>query len=259
MSSSIKPVLGNQLELGHPLATGLVGLWLMNEGSGNKVFDLSGNGNTGTFGAGAASPSWTSGDNGHALNFDGGDNVAVGNRPSLANLNEMTVICSMAHTAGSNDGIVSDWPGATQRWLLWISTVATKIGFIVREGGANKEARLTNDYNDGLYHQYAGVFNGTNVSIDVDGGKEIVVGDAVTAMDVETSSVRIGIYATEHMTGQIQYVYIYNRALSASEIALLYREPFIMFERDPIELWVGSVGVVSGTILPQITSAYMRI
>jgi len=35
---------------------------------------------------------------------------------------------------------------------------------------------------------------------------------------------------------------IYNRILSASEIAQLYREPFCMFDRDPIELWTGAMG-----------------
>ena len=37
--------------------------------------------------------------------------------------------------------------------------------------------------------------------------------------------------------GLIDNVVYWNRALTASEIALLYREPFCMFEQDPIELW----------------------
>ena len=40
--------------------------------SGSTIYDLSGNGNNGTFGASAASPTF-SGDNGGVLNFDGGD------------------------------------------------------------------------------------------------------------------------------------------------------------------------------------------
>jgi len=44
----LKPVRGIRLNKSHPLARGLVGYWLLNEGSGNKVFDLSGNGKTGT-------------------------------------------------------------------------------------------------------------------------------------------------------------------------------------------------------------------
>ncbi|KKK92766.1 hypothetical protein LCGC14_2699630, partial [marine sediment metagenome] len=56
-----KPILGRQVNWAHPLSNGLKFLMLGNEGSGSKVFDLSGNGNTGTFGAGAASPIWVPG------------------------------------------------------------------------------------------------------------------------------------------------------------------------------------------------------
>jgi hypothetical protein len=60
---------------------------------------------------------------------------------------------------------------------------------------------------------------------------------------------RIGCYNvnsggnTEFMAGHVDVPTIYNRALSASEIIQLYREPVIMFERDPIELWVGSTSI----------------
>ena len=42
-----KPYRGIQLNRQHPLARGLVGCWLVNEGTGDKVFDYSGNGNNG--------------------------------------------------------------------------------------------------------------------------------------------------------------------------------------------------------------------
>ena len=44
----LKPRLFRKPNKGHRLSRGLVGYWLLNESSGNKVFDLSGNGNTGT-------------------------------------------------------------------------------------------------------------------------------------------------------------------------------------------------------------------
>ena len=51
-----KPMYGVLLNTRHPLARGLVGCWLFNEGGGNTVFDLSDNFKHGTFGAEA--PSW---------------------------------------------------------------------------------------------------------------------------------------------------------------------------------------------------------
>ena len=68
----IKPIRGSTLKRTHPLARGLVGGWLMNENGGNRVNDLSGNNNFGTFGAGAAQPSWSIGKFGPAVTVTGG-------------------------------------------------------------------------------------------------------------------------------------------------------------------------------------------
>ena len=46
--SGAKPILGEPIDFSHPLARGLVACWLLNEGGGSKVYDLSGNGHTGT-------------------------------------------------------------------------------------------------------------------------------------------------------------------------------------------------------------------
>jgi hypothetical protein len=39
--SNIKPSLGSTINTNHPLAQGLVGCWLFNEQTGNKIYDLS--------------------------------------------------------------------------------------------------------------------------------------------------------------------------------------------------------------------------
>ena len=43
----------------------------------------------------------------------------------------------------------------------------------------------------------------------------------------------------------------WDDALNASEIAELYLRPFAMFDRTPLELWVGatSVGVPPGVVM----------
>lgn len=46
--SFLKPTRGIQLDKSHPLVRGLVLFWVFNEGSGKRVFDLSGHGHTGT-------------------------------------------------------------------------------------------------------------------------------------------------------------------------------------------------------------------
>ena len=66
----LKPRPFRKPNLGHPLAKGLVGYWLMNEGTGNTVQDLSGNGHTGTF---VNETVWDAGKFGSCLSFDGTD------------------------------------------------------------------------------------------------------------------------------------------------------------------------------------------
>jgi len=71
-----KPMLGQQVDRSHPCAKGLVGFWLMNEGTGNRIQDLSGNRITGTL---VADTHFVPGKFGSALGFDGtGDYVSIG-------------------------------------------------------------------------------------------------------------------------------------------------------------------------------------
>lgn len=65
-----KPLLGSRIDPEHPLSRGLVGCWLFNENSGNRVYDLSGNGNDGLF---VNDPEWVPGRTGQAIDFDGGN------------------------------------------------------------------------------------------------------------------------------------------------------------------------------------------
>ena len=64
-----KPYVGARLNKNHPLSQGLIGCWMMNEGSGAKVIDLSGYENPGTI----SGANWTAG----GLNFDESGNKYV--------------------------------------------------------------------------------------------------------------------------------------------------------------------------------------
>ena len=41
--SQIKPALGSTIDFNHPLSQGLVGCWLFNEQTGNKIYELANN------------------------------------------------------------------------------------------------------------------------------------------------------------------------------------------------------------------------
>jgi hypothetical protein len=82
-----KPRLGAQINRAHPLARGLVGYWIMNEGSGKRVGDISGSGNHGTatnFALSGNTSNWLGSQFGGCLNFDGtDDHVDCGNGVSM--------------------------------------------------------------------------------------------------------------------------------------------------------------------------------
>jgi hypothetical protein len=76
-----KPPLGSKIDFSHPLSKGIVGCWLFNEGMGDKVQDISGNGNTGTL-TGFSHPAivtsgWNPGKFGTGLKFDGSNDVVT--------------------------------------------------------------------------------------------------------------------------------------------------------------------------------------
>ena len=66
-----KPPRGAVLDRAHPLSRGLIGCWLLNEGTGSKLHDLSGGNNTGTFQNMDPQTDWVGGRDGFALDFDG--------------------------------------------------------------------------------------------------------------------------------------------------------------------------------------------
>jgi len=108
-----KPIHGSQIDWKHPLAQGLIGCWLMNEGSGGIIQDISPHGNNGNFASGAAQPSWV----GQSVYFDGGDYIDFGlMKPVGSTVTDgFSVLIQYKTTDGTNQrsfmGILSDGAG----------------------------------------------------------------------------------------------------------------------------------------------------
>jgi len=239
----IKPPLGSRPYKGHRLSRGLVGFWLMNEGSGNKVFDLSGNRNHGTL-IGTA-PSWSPGNFGTSVYLPGTDEYincgpsanAVDSQPGL------TVIAWVQTTQASSgrEFIVSKYGGVGDDVFELEWDTGEDIKIFVRNAAQDYAVGeyVGTFLTDGLWHQLVGTYDGANVRVYVDS----VVGGTVGSLtgltgSNATSNLTLGAVrdgAGYFFDGIIDHVMIYNRALSASEIALLYREPFCMF-KDPAEI-----------------------
>lgn len=228
----MKPPLGTPLNKGDSLSKGLVGCWLMNEGAGNKVFDLSGNKNAGTF---AGDTAWAKGKYGSCLSFDGtGDYVEGIGPPGL------TDEISISFWVKSNDITKAQFPirifdtgiyfgnGGYIRWYPDVDRDPAAVSTSLVNGVWYHVAVAHSGIVHNLYKNGVNIQNASSVALDV------------ISATIGTQFGALTKGATWQLDGSIDNVSIYNRALSASEIALLYREPFYMFRRR--QIWPSSAG-----------------
>ncbi len=204
---------------------GLVAYYSFDDGSGNVLHDLSGNGNDGTiYGA-----KWVEGKYGKALEFDGiNDYVEIPNDNALDITNKLTVEAWVKSSTSLN-----------------YRTVVSK-GYDVKDGGF--ALRMTRDsepisaffqthntagqlasvlkYNNIVNEQWfhvVGTYDGTNVRFYVNGLLDSAPKDLTGNIKSNSLPIRIGrmstsTFATEYFKGSIDEVCIYNRALTEDEI-----------------------------------------
>lgn len=243
----IKPIRGSQLIKAHPLARGLVGCWLFNEGTGNKVFDLSGNGNDGTI-TGAL---WDSGESGSALSFTD-DIVDCGYKSSIANLTELTIVAKVLTTglpgAGNFYYAVCQRNNVSNRfnfsingdhsnnWAFGLVTSGTAaLAYSSAVPTLNQWYDIAVTYSDSGDRKPRLYVDGVEDS----GSQSTATGTIVSGTNVPISIGNKAVSLDRDWHGKIEYAMIFNRALSAFEIAQLYREPFCMFERAWIPKLIG--------------------
>jgi hypothetical protein len=231
-----KPPLGSQLNPAHPLSRGLVGWWLMNEGAGLKVNDLSGNRNTGTLTSG---PTWKAGKFGPAVNFDGTDDyIPIADNPPLTSVADgsFTISCwakildvspgsgrilvnrdNTSNTGAEGNRSVSlhiDLSGNAKLFLYPVSTSVT--------------SSITSFFNDGRFHHYVGIRDllSSKVYLYVDGILAANSTDLSSNINTALEPWVIGRGNTQSASGAfngpIDDVRIWNRSLSASEVQQLY-------------------------------------
>jgi len=246
----IKPRLGTPLNKGHSLVKGQSGCYLMNEGGKSKVYDLSGNGNTGTFVGGVL---WTPGKFGSCLSFDGvsgtyvdfgKDIIPVGGSVSISAWFKTNSVTGNHYINGKTIG--TKYPA--------MALYANKLAF-----AASATAWLTTGVTtlaiDTWYHGVV-VYDGTNRSVYLNGGLD---NNTTGAYTFTTGLAILGgsTTTTAIFNGVIDGIRFWNRALSASEIAQHYREPFAMFRQMPIHLMSYSVPA-GGLSIPVAMAMYNR-
>ena len=234
MEKVIKPPYWAYINHSHPLARGLAGYWLFNEGTGNIANDLSGQSNHGII----TGASWVPGKDGHALYFDGNDYIqafedtgfdfGMGNFSVEVTLTWTDSVYSYIFcliqgnvSAGVRLGVAVAGTGnaigaAVGEIYLWNGVAITLTGIVlsqdtwyrltvVRRGTGANQFYIYVDSVEQMQGQW-------NVNIAVD---RINIGAMITT--------------SNFLIGHIGSCAIYRRALSTEEIAWLYREPYAPF------------------------------
>ena len=214
---------------------GLVGWWKFDEGTSTNAHDSSGNGYNGILStSGSTKPQWVSGKLGQALNFDGSSSyVGAGAGPSLNISGAITVSAWIKPTVVgvANSDIVANMNAAasTEQYELTLDSGGA-VEFDLNNGGAQQFDYGTQILSaNNWYHIVATRDAGNTASKIYINGVADTVGRAGSGSIPTSGFGRTAIgrsgddISGAYFPGIIDDVRIYNRQLSASEVANLYQ------------------------------------
>jgi len=250
-----KPIRGVQISRTHRLAKNLVGCWLMNEGAGATIKDLTGRGNDGVFSGNGES--WGSGINGLALDFNGtdGQEISCGGNFGEVGSKGLSVVVLFKQRLRNDNAILVTKNVYASSFRFYISTSGTltwqphhQSGYVSDcTFGMNSPINYINQWCHvvGTYNADACLlyFNGRLV----DSGT--CDGDWVTNTDELSIGGQNSFYEFE---GLIDHIYYYNRVLSPAEVASLCNDPYQIFEAGPPQYYVAAGAPPSEPERPQI-------
>ena len=199
---------------------GLVGAWLFDEGKGEAVTDSSDNGLDGKIGKGK--PKWVDGKFGGAMEFGGQDMVTVDDDNAL-DLEEFTIAAwvNIPKISGVWQIIASkenrNPTGRNYGLFGHINTGVVHYSFTTNAGWKSFNAQTA--VTDGDWHHVAGTYDGSDFKLYLNG---VVDGKTPpgTKPDTHDNFLFIGgcDIGNYWMTGTIDEVVLYDRALSEQEL-----------------------------------------
>ena len=206
----------------------LVMHWDYESGSGTNVLDASGNGHNGIPSGGYM---WTNGVVGtYAMYFDGTGNVDGGDVVGADGVATLT-FCAWLKLATNTTQIIlsKDHSGSGSWELSWNSgsrAFASRIFTTTGNATATTGAYPSGSHPgiDGLWHHVSVVYNGAYITFYVDGAIEGTPEALTGTIQDMADSVVNGSRADDavYTTGTIDDFRVYSRALTATEISMIY-------------------------------------
>ncbi len=196
-------------------------LWRLDDGTGTQAVDASPNGNDGTF---MGDPEWVEGVHGTALMFDGdGDYVDFGSG-SVFDITEQITLALWVNANDMGNSQHNMWLGKGDNAYAIKHQSGNNVEFFIYDGDWNSINYATGlEDLGGEWHHMAGTFDGEELLLYVDG--EAVQSLALaTTINIASHAVTLAenSQATgRYFDGMLDDARIYNRALTAAEIAVV--------------------------------------
>jgi hypothetical protein len=213
-----------------PSAGGLVGHWAFDTGAGGSTAQDSAGSNTGTLTNMDPSTDWIDGQVGGALDFDGiNDFVLISDSASLSfsagSDFTFTAWARIRDCQVSGSKVVQKKQSGNEAIVIQCYDVDGLARFNVRDSNkVSVGSKGTTNIEDNAWHHLAGVKEGNNLTIYVDGIPEGSASGSFTG-NWNDGDIRIGHSVdggARLVDGQIDDVRIYNQALSPAEIEEIY-------------------------------------
>jgi hypothetical protein len=220
-----------------PNNLGLVGYWNFEDGKLSKATDFSGNGNVGTL-TNMEEADWVVGKKGKALSFDGvNESVNAGTASSLQTTGNLSIgawikLTSQPALDTNAYQIVAkdkDSGGRAYAFDYYNLTGNRHLRFYINGGAGSNKLEGTTALATGVWYYVAATYStGGVITLYINGAQEAQGSGAATSIPSASANVTIGAREytgfEDYFNGSIDDVRIYNRTLSAAEVASLYAQ-----------------------------------
>lgn len=239
----VKPPFGAQLDPKHPINRGLVSCWLFNEGTGRLANNIGLVGGASVVQGGGR---WQADQRGPALVLGEAHGHMVPDPksidPFLGENQDFALTFWWRAFPPHPEGdlhLLGNYPSVANVNYIFFFTYIGQVRCYVREYWPEGErlisARWDND-TDGNWHHYALTRRGTTIRIYRDGQLAVTDTDEHNALGlapgVQNLTLGMAPVGSNRCPGAFNELRLYNRGLSDSEIAQLYREPYAGVQSD---------------------------
>lgn len=241
---------------------GLIGCWILNEGVGNRVYDLSRSEFHGDL---LNNPSWTNGPDGPALDFNRSNRIKV---PFAGRMGQVDFSVSFYAKSDitnytSNNGYVFaryDYASGNRVWAIRINQSTDKWSLITSTNGTSNSAVDSALDVDTNWHHYVFVASLGSWDMYVDGVLYEVLAPGNHHSNTTAFLTIGGLDDTSNgFDGKISHAMYWEYWLTADEVWRMYNDPYALIKKPSNDYYYYLDEVESSSNAPLFMNSYRRM